>query len=299
MMVPLPADPDPHLDLDPDPPLAVARRVAAILATDPAVVAVAMGGSRATLGLGADPGSDVDLEVYTRGDVTLDTRRAAIDATNPIRTEAGSGWWGLADEWITAEGIHLDAAFFEVAWMEDRLGAVLDRHEPSLGYTTCFWHTIRSCRPLEDREGWLTDLRVRAAVPYPEVLRRRIVEHNHPVLRAALPAYATQLANAARRGDLISINHRLAGLLASYSDILFAVNRQTHPGEKRLVAALIDRCDRLPDHMADDLADLLRTALTDLPGLPPRVDRLLDRLDALLRTEGFDPTNLPSLASHT
>lgn len=298
-MTPLPADPDPHADPDPDQPLALARCVAAILATDPAVVAVALGGSRATLGLGADSGSDVDLEVYTRGDIALETRHAAIAATDPIRTEAGNGWWGLADEWITAEGIHLDATFFDAAWMEDRIAAVLDRHEPSLGYTTCFWHTIRSCRPLEDRDGWLAALRVRAAAPYPEALRRRIVEHNHPVLRAALPSYATQLQKAARRGDLVSVNHRLAGLLASYTDILFALNRQTHPGEKRLVTALIDRCARLPDHMADDLADLLRTATTDLPGLPARVDRLLDRLDTLLRAEGFDTTDLPSLASRS
>lgn len=39
--------------------------------------------------------------------------------------------------------------------------------------------------------------------------------------------------------------------------------------------------------MAADLEGLLRAATTDLAGLLPRVDRLIDRLDDLLRDEGF------------
>ncbi len=140
---------------------------------------------------------------------------------------------------------------------------------------------------LEDPRGWLAGLQARCAVDYPEELRRNVVALNHPVLRDVLPAYANQLAKAARRADLVSINHRLAGLLASYFDVLFAVNRVPHPGEKRLVEAAADRCPRLPDGMAADVTELLETATTDLGGIPPRIDRLLDRLDALLREEGL------------
>ena len=275
---------------DPQARDALARQVAEALAGHPAVVAVSLGGSGGTLGLGTDAASDLDLEVFTRGEVPIEVRRAAIVVTGgATRAELGNAWWGLADEWIAADsGIHVDLTFFDAAWMEDRLAAVLERHEPSLGYTTCLWHTIRSCATLADRDGWLAAQKARAAVPYPDPLRRRIVEHNHPVLRAALPAYANQLASAVARHDLVSINHRLAGLLASYTDILFALNRQPHPGEKRQVEALVRRCPLLPEHMADDLDELLRTATTDLPGLGARLGRLLDRLDDLLRAEGFD-----------
>jgi len=107
------------------------------------------------------------------------------------------------------------------------------------------------------------------------------------VLRDVLPAWAGQLEKAARRGDLISVNHRLAGLLASYFDIVFAVNRRLHPGEKRLLDAAVRTCPRLPVAMADDVTEILRTATTDLAGLPARVGRLLDRLDALLADEGL------------
>ncbi len=122
---------------------------------------------------------------------------------------------------------------------------------------------------------------------YPEELRRNIVALNHPVLRDVLPAWASQLEKAARRRDLVSVNHRLAGLLASYFDIVFAVNRRLHPGEKRLLDAAVRTCPQLPVAMADDVTEILRTATTDLAGLPARVGRLLDRLDALLADEGL------------
>jgi hypothetical protein len=275
----------------------LARRVAALFAPLPEVEAVALGGSRGGAGLGAVAGSDIDVEVYTRGEVALDVRRGIVAAAGGAsRADLGVGFWGQGDEWIdAATGAHVDVVYFDAAWMEDRIAAVLDRHEASLGYTTCFWHTIRGAVVLEDRGGWLGGLKARSDVLYPEALRTAIVAHNHPVLRGVLPSYASQLANAVARSDLVSVNHRLAGLLASYFDVLFAVNRVTHPGEKRLVEAATRTCARLPVGMAADLEDLLRTATADLSGLAAKVDRLLDRLDALVRAEGFSETDLPSL----
>jgi len=275
----------------------LARRVAALFAPLPEVEAVALGGSRGGAGLGAVGGSDIDVEVYTRGEVALDVRRGIVTAAGGAsRAELGMTFWGPSDEWIDrATGAHVDVVYFDASWMEGRIAAVLDRHEASLGYTTCFWHTIRGAVVLEDPRGWLAALKRRSDVPYPEALRTAIVTLNHPVLRHVLPSYANQLVKAAARDDLVSVNHRLAGLVASYFDVLFAVNRVTHPGEKRLVEAATRTCGRLPVGMAEDLDDLLRAAAVDLPGLGARVDRLLDRLDDLLRAEGFSEAALPSL----
>jgi hypothetical protein len=275
----------------------LARAVAGRLATLAEVEAVALGGSRGGGGLGATADSDLDIEVYTRGEVPLEARRALVEATGgATRVEIDNRFWGPADEWIHAgTGIPVDVTYFDADWMEDRVAAVLDRHEASLGYTTCFWHTVRGCAILADPRGWLARLKARADAPYPEELRRRIVAFNHPVLRATMASYANQLAKAAARGDLVSVDHRLAGLLASYFDVVFAVNRVTHPGEKRLVEAATRMCRRLPAGMAGDVDDLLRTATTDLAGVGPRVDRLVDGLDDLLRAEGFAEAGLPSL----
>jgi hypothetical protein len=269
--------------------LELATRLAGLFVPLPEVEAVALGGSRGAAGVGTDEASDIDVYVFTRAGIPLAARREIVEAAGgATRADLGMTFWGPGDEWLHAPtGIHVDAIYFDAAWMEEQVDRVLVRHEASLGYTTCFWHTVRGSVALEDPQGWLAALQARCAVSYPEELRRNVVARNHPVLREVLPAYANQLAKAARRGDLVSVNHRLAGLLASYFDILFAVNRVPHPGEKRLVEAALASCGRLPEGMAADVADVLRTATTDLPGLAARVDHLLDRLDALLRDEGL------------
>jgi hypothetical protein len=271
--------------------LALARRIAGLFAPLPQVEAVALGGSRGGAGVTTDPSSDIDVYVYTNGDIPLAIREEIVEASGgATRIDMDMRYWGSGDEWLNAAtGIHVDAIYFDAAWMEEQVERVLVRHEASLGFTTCFWHTVRGSILLEDPGGWFAGLQERCRVEYPDELRRNIVALNHPVLRGVLPAYATQLAKAVRRRDLVSINHRLAGLLASYFDIIFAVNRVPHPGEKRLIEAAVGSCPRLPAEMAADLAEILETATTDPAGLPGRVDRLLDRLDALLGAEGLEP----------
>lgn len=66
----------------------------------------------------------------------------------------------------------------------------------------------------------------------PEPLRRNIIAHNHPVLRRIITSYFHQIEAAVHRQDVVSIHHRLAALVASYFDVLFALNRVLHPGEK-------------------------------------------------------------------
>ncbi len=261
----------------------LADRVAGLLAGEPEVRAVALGGSRGAGGVAWDEWSDMDLEVFTRSPLSDATRARVLDlAGAPSRALPLRDFWGSADEWRDPEtGINVDVTYFDAAWMADQLDRVLVRHEPSLGYSTCFWHTIRGCEPLFDRDGWLGDLRERAAVDYPEALRHNIVDHNLRALRGFASAWEEQVGRAARRGDLVSVNHRLTGLLASYFDVLFALNRVPHPGEKRLLCAAVGLCPRRPPEMEPAVTEVLRTATSDLAGLPDRVGRLLDSLVAI------------------
>ena len=108
------------------------------------------------------------------------------------------------------------------------------------------------------------------------------------MLREVIPSYFFQIEKAVKRGDLVSINHRLAGLLASYFDIVFAVNRELHPGEKRLVEKAVASCKKLPEEMEADVTAVLSLSGSGEPALLERLDQMLDRLDALLGAEGFD-----------
>ena len=94
---------------------------------------------------------------------------------------------------------------------------------------------------------------------------------------------------AIRRDDHVSVNHRLAGLLESYFDVLFALNRVLHPGEKRLLELAAERCAKVPANMRTQVEKVLRGASSGHQALIAEIDELIDGLDRLLREEGFDP----------
>ncbi|HEX7433527.1 MAG TPA: hypothetical protein VF326_07695 [Anaerolineaceae bacterium] len=46
-------------------------------------------------------------------------------------------------------------------------------------------------------------------------------------------------------------------------------------------------CTRLPESIENDINEILRASVVDLPGLPAHVTRLLDRFDQLVEKDGF------------
>jgi predicted nucleotidyltransferase len=265
----------------------LARALARRFQQFPTVVAVAVGGSQAS-GAG-DALSDIDLYVFTTAVIPLQAREALVAEMKAGRADLNLTFWDLGDEWYdAATGIEVDVIYWEPAWVEGELDRVWRRHLASLGYTTCLWRTMRQARPLFDRHGWLAGLQRQSEQAYPEGLRQAIVCKNHAVLREVIPAYAHQIEKASRRDDLVSVNHRVAALLASYFDVLFALNGVLHPGEKRLVEWAAAECERLPAGMSDQVEAVLQAACAPGDRVVRRVHELLDSLDALLRQEGFD-----------
>ena len=129
--------------------------------------------------------------------------RLGVTIVRANRRRAQSGlnlnYWGLGDEWFNAStGIEMDLVYFDASWMEEQITRVVERHEASLGYSTCLWRTIRQSIVFSDPRGWFAKLRRRCKVPYPEALRRSIVALNHPVLRDIIPSSPTK--SQKRRG---------------------------------------------------------------------------------------------------
>ncbi|KAB0679606.1 nucleotidyltransferase domain-containing protein [Aureimonas leprariae] len=263
-------------------PERTAASIAAAFAARPEVQAVALGGSQATGA--ADAGSDIDLYVYAEGEVDL-AFRAGLAEARAARREIDNRFWETGDEWDeAASGIHVDVMYRSPAFAEDELARVLDRHEARIGYSTCLWHNILTSRGLFDRDGWFARLQASARRPYPQALAQAIVAKNHPLLREAFGAFGGQIRRAAERGDAVSVNHRTAAFLASYFDILFALNRTPHPGEKRLLAQAL-RLPRTPRGMAADVDRLLGSGTMDAAALVLAVEALSDGLDALVRSD--------------
>jgi hypothetical protein len=270
----------------------LARELARRFQEFPAVEAVAWGGSQAAAG--GDRLSDIDLYVYTTAAIPLAAREALVTEMRSSRADLNLQLWDLGDEWYDADtGLEVDVIYWEPAWIESQLDRVWRQHQASLGYTTCFWHTVYHSQALYDRRGWFANLRRQSEQPYPETLRRAIIAKNHAALRRVIPSYAHQIDKACQRNDLVSLNHRVAALLASYFDVVFALNRVLHPGEKRLIERAQAHCARLPLDMAVQLSALLQAACS-MGDVLQQTNTLLDNLDDVLRQEGFDPaTSLP------
>lgn len=266
----------------------LALQVAEHFAKHPQVEAVALGGSHSA-GV-ADAGSDIDVYVFTRADIDTATRASIIAALGGAsRANIGMTFWGPGDEWFHApSGIEIDATYFDATWLEGQLERVILQHQPSLGYTTCFWRTVKQAQPLYDRRGWFAAMQQLSQAAYPEALRHNIIQFNHPVLRNVIPAYLHQIEKAVQRQDVVSVNHRVAALLASYFDILFALNRVLHPGEKRLLAYAQTECAMLPANLPIDVTALLASAASGQPGTIACANALLDHLDVLLEQEHVD-----------
>ena len=271
------------------PPIAeLAHDVARAYGAHPEVRAVVLGGSQAA-GV-AGPESDLDIYVYQDRALSIEARREIALARAGRRVEVGNEFWEPGDEWIDREtGLHVDVMFRDPRWIEDDLDRVLVRHQAWVGYTTALWHSVRTALPLWDPTGWFAGLQARARGPYPEELRRAIVAKNHPILRDTISSFRAQLARAIERGDPVSVNHRLAALLASYFDILFALNRQTHPDEKRLLAYSRASCPLRPADLEARVNALLAGAFDPAKDTLEALDSLIDGLDELLAREGLLP----------
>lgn len=200
------------------PHLKLAKQVADLFALLPHVEAVALGGSCGSGGGTSDSASDIDLYVYTRGDIPLEARYSIVAQTGgATQSSLNLNYWGVGDEWLNAPtGLEIDIVYFDAPWMEDQISRVVEKHQASLGYTTCFWYTIRQSIVFSDPHAWFARLQERCQVEYPEILRKNIIALNYPVLRSVIPAYANQLEKAVKRHDLVSITHRLSALFVSY-----------------------------------------------------------------------------------
>jgi len=250
----------------------------------PDVTAIVLSGSNGSEF--SDAGSDLDLYVYAEHEPSK-AWRAGLAQKFGERASIGNDFWEPGDEWVALQtGNVVDIMYRSPAWIEDQLDRVLLRHQASVGYSTCFVYNVLHSKTLYDRGKWFASLRAKAGQPYPEPLRRAIIAKNHPILRSTLSSYAHQIEMALQRNDSLSVNHRITALLASYFDILFAINRLFHPGEKRLVAHVLAKCPRHPPEFETQVHELLSAvAPSGQPDVLGRVNDLLDGLDALLSAE--------------
>ena len=210
-----------------------------------------------------DEASDSDIYIYSDKIIDREDRRNIFSSISDEFIIASS-LFEEGDEAII-DGLCYDFMYRTFSWMEEQVKDVWIDHNARLGYTTCFIYNLKSSKILFDRNNRLRGLQRKVEGSYSEELRSNIIKKNFYFLDGpfAFPLLK-QLEVAIKRGDKISIQHRLSAILQSYFDILFAYNRVLHPGEKKLVKYAHLYCTTLPSSFDEDIEAVLSLKGDDL-----------------------------------
>lgn len=243
------------------------------------VEAIALGGSRS--GENYDEKSDYDVYLYVTAPIDEDIRRRILQNFCKYM-EIGNHYWEMEDNCTLNNGIDIDILYRDMDFICEEIADGVERFNAHNGYTTCLWHNLKTCKIICDRNGRLAAAKKRFDVPYPDKLRENIITRNMNLLSGTMPAYDAQIAKAVSRGDKVSVTHRTAAFLESYFDVIFALNRQTHPGEKRLMSLARKNCEILPANFEENLNQLFEDLLTDPENVKSDLERIVMELKAII-----------------
>ncbi len=225
----------------------------------PQIEAIALGGSRA--GENFDEKSDYDVYLYCTGSVADEVRKEILNKYCSY-IELGNHFWELEDNCTLKNGTDIDILYRNIDDFTADIASVVEGFGARTGYTTCMWHNLITCKIICDKSGRLQAIKDRFSVPYPKELKKNIIDKNMSLLSGMLPSYDGQILKAVNRGDLVSVNHRTSAFMESYFDVLFALNEQTHPGEKRLVS-LCKKLSILPEKFEENINKLFSDLFTN------------------------------------
>lgn len=217
------------------------------------VEAIALGGSRSTGRY--DEKSDYDVYVYINGNIDESVRKGILEKYCGYM-EIGNSFWELEDDVTLKDGIDMDIIYRDMKEFDNMVSSVVLDCNAWNGYTTCMWHNLITSKIVIDKKGELKSLQDKYKIPYPKKLKENIIDNNLKLLSGMLPSFDAQIKKAENRGDLVSVNHRVTEFLASYFDIIFALNEMTHPGEKRMQSICSKECSILPKNFDTNLNKL-------------------------------------------
>lgn len=255
-------------------------RVVEVIGTLRGVIAVALGGS--TAARVADVQSDLDLYVYWTEPLATAAERAARLAAvaDPGSLRVGLTSWGFVEDHLAVGGRPTELIYPHWDGVRGEVERAYDVGLVGPGFTTAVLYTIAHGRPLHDPSGALGVVRDRLNRAFPEATRAALLRRGTPLLGFHL----ARLRQAQGRGDLLFVQQLRATLQLLYFDVLFALNRVYHPGEKRLLEHA-RRCPLRPVEGEAHWRSAARRSADD-PALATDLAALVRELSDLVRAHG-------------
>jgi hypothetical protein len=269
------------------------KSLASAYAMHPSIEAVVVSGSIG--GALADELSDFDIYVYSKSPVEVEFRERLL-RPRAVKLNLHRTFWEDEDAWLDATGTKFEAMYRSCSWTEGEIASRIEKHQACIGYTTAILYNIINSTIIFDRSGWFKSIQETLSRGFPVQLVRSIVANNYPLLGEIISSYEEQIASAIRRSDTVSINHRVAAWLASYFDIIFAVNDRFHPGEKRLVSQMAELPD-LPEGAIADVQIILSMSTSSHSELSSRLADMREKTRSWLESRRL-LTNAQTLVQH-
>ncbi|GHV90703.1 nucleotidyltransferase [Spirochaetia bacterium] len=224
------------------------------------VQAIALGGSRATER--SDTKSDYDFYIYLERNLNSEIRYKILSNYCSI-IEVGNNYWELEDNCKLNNGIDIDIIYRDLYQITKNIADVVENGNSYNGFTTCLWHNILTSKIIYDKNNILKKTKERFSIPYPNKLKENIIKRNMTLLSGSLVSYDKQIIKNIKRNDMVNLNNRITAFLASYFDIIFAINELPNPGEKRLVEISIKECRILPNGFENNINSLFHCINND------------------------------------
>ena len=191
-------------------------------------------------------------------------------------------FWEVEDNCTLSDEIDIDIIYRNINDFENNIENVVEKHQASNGYTTCFWHNLKNSKVLYDPHKEFHNLQERFEVPFPKELKENIISKNFRLLTGNLPSYDKQIIKAFNRGDFVSVNHRIAAFIESYFDIIFAINELTHPGEKRMILYAKEYSKILPKDFEENMNELLNSMGSTLEYVENNLKNIIKNLEDII-----------------
>ena len=191
-------------------------------------------------------------------------------------------FWEVEDNCTLSDEIDIDIIYRNINDFENNIENVVEKHQASNGYTTCFWHNLKNSKVLYDPHKEFHKIQERFEVPFPKELKENIISKNFHLLTGNLPSYDKQIIKAFDRGDFVSVNHRIAAFIESYFDIIFAINELTHPGEKRMILYAKEHSKILPKDFEENMNELLNSMGSTLEHVENNLKNIIKNLEDII-----------------
>jgi predicted nucleotidyltransferase len=249
------------------------------------VVAILLGGSRATHH--HDTISDYDVYVYTSKPIDENIRKSII-APYVSYMEYSNNFWELEDDGTLNNGIDIEFIYRDINHIEVNLINTVDGNI-SNGYSTCILDNFMNSKIIFEKDQVITKIRNKIIHMDWTPMFDKIVIENMKLLRDLMPSIYYQIEKAIKRHDIISINHRLTAYFSIAFDVLFALNKTLHPGEKRLLE-LIKTLVILPKDFEHLVNDVFKIAFIDSKKSLESLDILTTNIYDLVLEQGYSIT---------